>query len=101
MDIYNRHGNILKTYYGNLKKDGVSQVHDKAVNEPKDKYRISVYFNRDFYLLHLILKLQMWAQVIRHPWLRTGACGIRAAGLVNLMPHSNFAIAKNLHPLVS
>ncbi|HHY24786.1 MAG TPA: hypothetical protein GX527_11275 [Clostridiaceae bacterium] len=50
MDIYNRHGNILKTYYGNLKKDGVSQVHDKAVNEPKDKYRISVYFNRDNYL---------------------------------------------------
>ena len=29
-------------------------------------------------------------------WLGTGDCGIRAAGLVNLMPHSNFAIARHL-----
>jgi len=50
MDVYSGHGNILKTYYGNLKKDGVSQVLDKAINEPKDKYCLSMYFNRDDFL---------------------------------------------------
>jgi hypothetical protein len=50
MDVYSGHGNILKNYYGNLKRDGVSQVLDKAIKEPKDKYRLSIYFERDSYL---------------------------------------------------
>jgi hypothetical protein len=29
------------------------------------------------------------------------AYGIRATSLINLMPHSNFAMVKNLQPLVS
>jgi hypothetical protein len=50
MDVFSGHGNILKTCYGNLKRDGVSQVLDKALKAPKDKYYISMYYNRDEYL---------------------------------------------------
>jgi len=35
------------------------------------------------------------------PCLRACACGIRAAGSANLMPHWNFATAKKPHSLAS